>query len=422
MALTKSGPSVQLSKKKEILSNPEISRWYNNLASGSFNTAEVAIRRLYKFCKVSGVDYSALVKLDQKALEDLVQDTVRKLEQEKAAPDYIAGILKAVKSWLKHNGRELERDIKIKDQGVPITLEKEQVPEAIQLNEILAAATVRGKVSISLMAFSGLRPEVLGNVDGTAGLTLGDLPELDISALKFNIVPSMVVVRRELSKVKHQYFSFLNQKGCEYILSYLNERVNSGEKLSKDSPVIRAETNHKRRSVEALGKTVNSYFVCTANICEEVRRAIRRAGYQWRPYVLRAYFDSHLLSAELNGKISFDSRAFFMGHKGSIERQYTLHKLKLPRELMRLMRDQYAKGSEFLTAEQLTAEQLDEKLDNVKVETRKEIEQELKRKYEAEVQTKLLELKEWQNQLIKAILQANIGDETKLNLSKLLNA
>lgn len=127
------------------MADVEVKRWYGNLYSSSVNTAEVAVRRLSRFSELSGTEYSALVKLDQNSLEDLVQDTIRKLEKDGKAPDYIHGILKAVKWWLKHNERELKRSIKIKDQGVPVTLEGEQVPEPGQLSELLAAATVRKK-------------------------------------------------------------------------------------------------------------------------------------------------------------------------------------------------------------------------------------------------------------------------------------
>ena len=79
---------------------------------------------------------------------------------------------------------------------MPVTLENEKVPEPWQLNEILGAATVRTKVSISFMCFSCVRPGVLGNVNGTDGLVLADLPELDLKALRFTTLPAQAVVRR----------------------------------------------------------------------------------------------------------------------------------------------------------------------------------------------------------------------------------
>ena len=39
------------------------------------------------------------------------------MEKEGAAPDYIHGVITAIKSWLLHNAREIKRDIRIKDIG-----------------------------------------------------------------------------------------------------------------------------------------------------------------------------------------------------------------------------------------------------------------------------------------------------------------
>ncbi|WP_287954474.1 hypothetical protein [Acidiplasma sp.] len=47
--------------------------------------------------------------------------------------------------------------------------------------KILRKGTSRGRVIIALMAFSGLRPESLGNYEGMDGLRLGDLKELKLS-------------------------------------------------------------------------------------------------------------------------------------------------------------------------------------------------------------------------------------------------
>ena len=177
----------------------------------------------------------------------------------------------------------------------------EIVPEPAQLDLIFPVATVRARVSISIMAFSGVRPEVLGNIDGTDGLVLGDIPDLDIQALQFKVIPAQVIVRRALSKVRHQYFTFLNQKGCDYLLAYLKERVKEGEQLGPQTPVIKSDS--RKKEAASLNKENIKYFVCTQNISEEIKRAIVRAGMKERPYVLRSYFASHLLQAELDNKM-----------------------------------------------------------------------------------------------------------------------
>ena len=82
-----------------------------------------------------------------------------------------------------------------------------------------------------------------------------------------------------------------------------------------------------------------------------------RPRFQWRPYVLRGYFDTSLLIAESNGKIPHAYRQFFMGHRGDIEARYTTNKGRLPPNLVESMRMAY-KNSEFflLTNEQAPAD------------------------------------------------------------------
>ena len=77
------------------------------------------------------------------------------------------------------------------------------------------------------------------------------------------------------------------------------------------------------------GRNSSKAFLPTPQICRQVREVFR-PRFQWRSYVLRAYFDTQLLIAEAKGKIAHDFRVFFMGHKGSIESGYTTNKEVLP--------------------------------------------------------------------------------------------
>jgi site-specific recombinase XerD len=383
------------------MENPNVLRWYENLLASSAHTAIPRLYRLSKICERLGLNPESLAKLPQKELEDSIQDTVRQMEKEGKSADYIHGVITAVKSWLKHNEREIKRDIKIRGLGESRVQATEKIPDYQQMEKLFLIASQRAKVSISFLAFGGFRPEVLGNRDGTAGLTLGDIPELEIDNLKLQ-APAQVIVRRELSKVRHQYFSFVNQTAVDYLLQYLEARRAAGENLTKNSPVIVADWK-KSKSAEIK-------FLCTQNITDEIRRLFKKIKLQQRPYVLRSYFATHLLEAELDGKISTDIRAFFEGHKGTIERVYTIGKHNLSKEMFAKVKQQYVNSNAYL----------DGSIINLLKES--EIENKFKMIYESQVQAKLNELQNWQNQLIKTILQANIGDETKLNLSKLITA
>jgi len=83
-------------------------------------------------------------------------------------------------------------------------------------------ATLRGRVSIALMAFSGLRAQTLGNYDGSNGVRLRDFPEAEIrqDGVEFTKVPTMFVVLKSLSKARHQYLTFVLQQTITYIEKY----------------------------------------------------------------------------------------------------------------------------------------------------------------------------------------------------------
>jgi len=177
---------------------------------------------------------------DRRGVEDLLLDFVSRLHREGKAPAYIDNYLKAVRSWLNFHEITLVRRIKIGNRNATPTIEDERVPTRDELRTIFYYARPRARCSIALMAFSGLRPETLGNIRGTDGLMIRDLPELRIEDrhVRFTKMPTMIVVRPSLSKAKHKYFTFLTSEGCEYLKAYLEKRLASGEELTAESAVI----------------------------------------------------------------------------------------------------------------------------------------------------------------------------------------
>ncbi|MEM2991491.1 MAG: site-specific integrase, partial [Halobacteria archaeon] len=158
-------------------------------------------------------------------------------------------------------------------------------------------------------------------------------------------------VRKELSKAGHQYFTFLGEEGCEYLKDYLESRLKEGEKLTPDSPAL-------------TPKVAPKPFIRTVNIGDMIREAIRGAGFSWRPYVLRAYFDTQLMIAESKGLVLRDYRQFWMGHKGDIEARYTTNKCRLPEDVIEDMREAYRRSQEYLqtTVREVSRESIAEEL------------------------------------------------------------
>jgi len=120
------------------------------------------------------------------------------------------------------------------------SLRDERVPTAEELRKILLSADSKSRVCCILLAHDGLRTQTLGNYMGTDGLRVRDFPEMRVEngSVCFDKVPTMVIVRRELSKAGHQYFTFLSEEGCEYLKNYLEEKMMEGEKISAESPII----------------------------------------------------------------------------------------------------------------------------------------------------------------------------------------
>ena len=321
----------------QLRENPTIDRWYRNLARGSEITADVYLRRLGNVCAARKVGPEDLVRMARDARRDFLTDLVSTMEDAGLTGGYIESTLKALRSWLSFNNVPWELKIKVKGAKATPTLDSERVPTQDELRRIFLAASPRERVAAALLAHAGLRIETLGNYRGNDGLRLGDLPDVVVKGktLTFRKVPLEVVVRPQLSKSDRRYFTFLGPEAAGYLKAYLEGRLRDGEKLTDDSDVIAPTWSEKA-------------FLTSINVGDAIRKAIRAAGFRWRPYVLRAYCDTQLLLAESRGKMTHSYRQFFMGHAGDIEARYTTNKGRLPPDLVEDMRDAYRRSAPFL--------------------------------------------------------------------------
>jgi len=329
-------------KYAHLFKDADVKRWYENVARGSKISADVCFRRLGSFCELHKITPRRLASMRDKELHDLLMDYVTSAEKKGYAGSYISSTMKALRSWLAHNNRELKIKIKIKNVDDTPSLKDERVPTVDELRRILLSGDGKARVSSVLVAHSGFRTQTLGNYEGSDGLRVRDFPEMKIesTSVGFAKIPTMVVVRKELSKAGHQYFTFLSEEGCEYLKDYLEERTREGENIIVDSPIVTPKMRIKP-------------FIKTVNIGDIIRGAIRKAGFPWRPYVLRSYFDTQLMLAESKGLVLRDYRQFWMGHVGDIENRYTTNKCKLPESVIEDMREAYRRSQEYLQTKKI---------------------------------------------------------------------
>ncbi len=307
------------------------------MARGSEITADVYRRRIRRLEKRYGFDPFGVLRQSDEEIHGAVIDIVTKLEREGKTGSYIHSVVKAVKSWLLFNGKVIMRPIKIVDADDAPTLRDEVVPQASELHKVIVFSSPKNRVSSFLMAHGGVRPGAIGDYRGFDGLRLRDLPDLEVGGggAAFSVTPAQLIVRRSLSKAGHQYFTFLSDEACGYVADYLEARMRGGESLTPDSPLVTPEKTEKP-------------FIRTTNIGDGIREGIRAAGFDWRPYVLRCYFDTQLLLAESKGRVIRDYRVFWMGHKGDMEHRYTTNKQQLPPDLLEDMRASYRRCEEYL--------------------------------------------------------------------------
>lgn len=338
-------------RKQTLLSNPDVKSWHDNVARGSMLTAYQRLYRLDRFCtehQMTPIGFRDLALKDLRAATNMLMDHITSMEERGSAPGYIQSTISALKSWLESADIKIVRKLRVSNLNDTPTLQNERVPESAEVAEMFSRADLRVGAIESLISKAGLRPLVLGNNNAMDGLTMSDLPDIAIIQGSAQCIrnPARIIVRKRLSNAKHEYFTFLTSSGTQRLIAYLNDRIAKGDSLGAGSPVIAPDTDH------AYGRHGNNGkpFLATHRITELVRESLR-PRFGWRPYVLRAYFDTQLLIAESKGRIARDFRVFFMGHKGSIEARYTTNKGVLPESLMQEMRESFLRCEEFLDLE-----------------------------------------------------------------------
>jgi len=331
-------------KYLHLLEDPEVKRWYQNVARGSRITADVYLRRLGAFCIGHNISIRGLAGLGEQEIINLLMDIVSDMEEKGYAGGYIESTVKSVKSWLRHNRVKLSVRIKVKGAEDTPTLTNEQSPTCEQLSRVFRACSLDARAAAALIAFTGMRPQAIGDYWGTDGLRVGDFLEAEIDnenkLVQFKTIPTMVRVRKGLSKAGHQYLTFLCEEGCRCLKEYWEYRMQHGEVLTPESAAVKPRNFY--------GKS----FIRTTNIGDKIKNGIEAAGFSWRPYILRCYFDTQLLLAESKGLVTRDYRVFWMGHKGDIENRYTTNKHRLPPPLLEDMRSAYKRSQKYLQTEE----------------------------------------------------------------------
>ena len=336
-------------KHGDLRENEQVMRWYRNLQQGWLITGDVYLRTLGLYCKTNKISPEQIVAdANTGKLKNDFMDFVYKQGKEGRAGSYVIRFKKVIASWVMFNGQDANlKGVKVQGANISPTLIDERPPLKGEIDSMLRNATVRGRAIISLLAFSGLRPETLGNYDGSDALRIKDIEGLKIGTegIDYTTFPAMLKVRQskvQLSKKGHGYFTFIPQQTGKYVKDYIDARIREGENVSPESPIITTDTrgSNLRRSG----------ILATTFILKDVRGSMKKSGLSFRPYALRVYWASSMDVAEAKGIVSHNWREFWMGHTGDISARYSTNKV-LPEDTINAMRETYHRCETYLVTE-----------------------------------------------------------------------
>lgn len=341
--------------------NPKLKTWHEYVYHNkSPKSADNMFRNLGLFCQKMALEPDNLPELSATGdLGKIFEKFVREMQKAQKMGSYIAKYKHAINNFLSFCHRTYHVEVRkldneILNEGKSSKYNGEKIPLKNQLQRVLEKATPRGRVIIALMAFSGLRPESIGNYNGSDGIRLKDLEGLDLSDpnnLRFTQFPFKIHVRdtlnpvTRLSKNGSAYWTLAGHQTAQYIIDYLRERVDYGEKLTPESPLIQF-SKHGYGLTRATKDRPD-----TEHVRREVRLSMRSAGFPERPYVLRRYFMQTLSTAELKGYISMEWRLFLSGHSGNIQSTYVNQKENLNPELEKMVKESFTKCLRLLETE-----------------------------------------------------------------------
>ncbi len=352
--------------------NPRVASWYEARALRSKLSADTDRRKLRLLLTRLDLDPESVVAMakgEPERLHDALVHYAGNLKRAGRTDAYVVKTFGGLRNYLRFRRADFDGFPKLSPvQGS--TLVAERVPTPEELRGILERLTLRGRAIALLLAHTGVRPQVLGTYTGDGGLTLGNLPDLDVRSLEFREIPFLIRVPGELSKTRRAYYTFGTNELAATLRAYLGERKEAGESFSASSPLVapiessslRGASRASRSGVEGSRR-----FLVTKAITDELRDALHAAAsaapkeVTWRPYVLRSYCSTRLLLAEGDGRIQRDLREAILGHDGGVSSRYNVGK-RWGEELLAEARRQYANASEFLETTGRRADAKDEVL------------------------------------------------------------
>jgi len=217
---------------------------------------EYQLRRFLKETKLK--DFTTLLELDDETRQDMLEKYVLMLKGRDLRKSTIVTALAAIELFFDMSKKLVHKKIlrKMVSSQADYIPGGEKAYTDDDVHKMLSVTVdLRGKALIHFMASTGSRP---GSIDDPV-LTFKNFRPMPVGC-------SAVFI---YSDSKSHYWSFLTPEATNAILSYRDERIRDGEKVTKDSPIFRADYNGIGKSpVKPLSKD---------NASQIMRRIVERS-------------------------------------------------------------------------------------------------------------------------------------------------
>ena len=262
------------------------------------------------FCNID--NYEEMLKFDQQKLEGIIRDYIIHLRQDKKlAPSSISSYLAAIRHFYEMNDIDLRWNKLKKFKAKLKTVVEDKPYTHDQIKTLLAAASLRDKCIILLMASAGFRRGALPN------LRIKDLEKIDNP--KYQIYKINVY-----KKEQEHYITYCTPECRKHIEQYLNWRARLGERLIPTSPVFRASFDQitqinrpKPINIYIIAGTINA-LLNTTGIRASTEGQQHKRSELMQTHGFRKFFKTTCITAGMNPLYS----EYVMGHRSGLTKSY----------------------------------------------------------------------------------------------------
>ena len=293
----------------------QVNVWLNRLRTES--TREAYGRWLNIFTEFAGVSSEETLEWDAVKAEDMMLAFKDHLLNEGLSGNSVKQAWSAVKRWFDDN--RIKVAVKCKDLDTSKTY-LDYIPTKDDIRQVLYECPLKYKIAVSLIAFSGMRP-----------IDVQNLQYENIKASYERNDPILTLVLKQ-RKTNEWYFTFLGPQGTKYIRDLLTQRAKDGETITDKTYIVSDDGS------QILEPTFK-WFLKEAIKRSTSRNPTGESFRHFRSYGFRKYF------RRVARKLGEDTAEFLMGHiKGikSLSAVYVGLKDLDPRVMEEIKKD-YAK-------------------------------------------------------------------------------